>query len=69
MEYLLGIDGELDYIVDMDDSRLGTRKIFEWWAKRWLRNRILSDNVLSMVGQHSLSTHGSHGAIVVLPDM
>jgi len=65
-EYLLGLDGEADYFVPLQDGAQGTARVAEWWRARWLRGRICSDAVLEEVARHTLVRPVSHGARVVL---
>ena len=39
-EFLLGLDEELDCLIDLSDPRKGTRAIVDWWNGRWLPKRI-----------------------------
>ena len=66
-EFLLGMDDEPDYLFDMDEPERCTEGIGDWWTERWLRKRIMSDNVLTRVEQHTLVRPIRHGARVVLP--
>lgn len=65
-EFLLGLDDRPDFLLPSEDGPLATAKIAGWWRQRWLRNRILSDEVLADVGLHSLVRPIRHGARVVL---
>ena len=64
-EYLLGIDREPDYLLQMRNGPTVTSQIAAWWRERWLRNRINSDAVLEEVGRHTAVRPLRHGARVV----
>lgn len=66
-EFLLGMDGEPDYLFDMDDPESSTVAIGRWWMDRWLQRRIESEDVLAQVAEHTLVRPIRHGARVVLP--
>ena len=69
-EYLLGMDGEPDYIFTQDNPRAGSEAISAWWVERWLSRRIESDDVLGEVARHTLVRDGRypmHGACVRPP--
>ena len=66
-EFLLGMDDEPEYVFDLDEPERSTREIGLWWAERWLRKRIESDDILAGVEQHTLVRPIRHGARVVLP--
>lgn len=65
-EFLLGLEDRPDFLLPVSDGPLATAKIGSWWRQRWLRNRILSDEVLAEVAVHSLVRPIRHGARVVL---
>lgn len=67
--FLLGFDKKPEYIYDLTQSRDATRKIVDWWAQRWLRQRINSDDVLSQLEHHTLVRPIRHGARVILPEI
>lgn len=66
-EFLLGMDDEPEYIFDLTEPTSGTTEIARWWTERWLSRRIMSDDVLTRVEQHTLVRPIRHGARVVLP--
>jgi len=61
--YLLGLEKRPKYIVPLDRDA-ATAKIGAWWRERWLRNRIMSDEVLDAVLRHELVHPIKHGARV-----
>lgn len=67
--YLLGMEDRPKYLLPMSEGRATTQKIASWWRERWLKNRILSDNVLSDVERHTLVRPVTHGARVILPQI
>lgn len=64
--FLLGFDAKPDFLLPTADGALATEKIAAWWRQRWLRNRILSDEVLTAVAEHTLVRPVRHGARVVI---
>ena len=68
-QFLLGMDDEPEYFVDMDKPELATKEIGRWWTERWLRKRIESDEILAQVEEHTLVHPVCHGARVVLPQI
>lgn len=66
-EFLLGLEEEPDYLLDLKDPEEGTRAIVSWWKERWLSNRIMNDDVLARLDEHVLVRPIRHGARVVLP--
>ena len=66
-EYLIGEADTPDYIMAHDDSVEMTRRITQWWRRRWLAKRVRLDRVLEEVGSHTLVHPISHGARVILP--
>ena len=67
LPYLLGIDEKPRYLF-CDNIVNDTKLITDWWYKRWLSKRILSDQVLASIQKHSLNRPVQHGARVSLPD-
>lgn len=65
--FLLGLDEEPDYLIDLTDPRKGTDAIIAWWQERWLSRRIIKDEILARLEQHVLVRPINHGARVVLP--
>ncbi len=66
-EHLLGIEPKPSYLVPIEDGPAATAHIAAWWRERWLRNRIVSDDVLAEVARHTLVRPIRHGARVVVP--
>lgn len=62
-DYLVGLDKRPQYIVPLDGPAT-TAKIGAWWRERWLRNRIMSDEVLEEVARHTRVLPVTHGARV-----
>jgi hypothetical protein len=65
--YLLGLDREPEYLFPIDRGQNGASAIADWWAERWLANRIRRSSVLCKVAQHTLKYPVRHGARVPLP--
>ena len=68
-QFLLGMDDEPDYLFDLETPKRGTAAIVQWWSERWLSRRILNDDVLNRVAEHTLVRPVRHGARVVLPEL
>jgi hypothetical protein len=66
-DFLLGIDARPRYLFDRALKDAGTRAIAAWWEERWLRQRIISDEVLAQVSAHTPVHPIRHGARVPLP--
>jgi len=66
-EHLLGIEPKPSYLVPIEDGPAATARIAAWWRERWLRNRIVSDDVLAEVARHTLVRPIRHGGRVVVP--
>jgi hypothetical protein len=66
-EYLLGLDSKAKYFAPLANSETAGARIAGWWRERWLRNRILSDEVLQEVSRHTLVHPICHGARVTTP--
>jgi hypothetical protein len=66
-DHLLGLDSKPDYLVPLRDGPLATAQVAAWWRERWLRNRIMSDEVLAEVSRHTLVHPICHGARVTAP--
>ena len=62
-DYLIGLDKKPRYIVPLDPAAT-TSRIGAWWRERWLRNRIMSDDVLEEVSRHTRVLPITHGARV-----
>lgn len=68
-EHLLGLDPKPEYLVPLEDGPTATGKIAAWWRERWLRNRVMSDDVLASVSRHTLVHPIGHGArVTAVPD-
>jgi hypothetical protein len=63
-DYLIGVESEPAYIVATGEGAATTTAIGAWWRERWLRNRILSDEVLDEVERHTRVHPITHGARV-----
>ncbi len=57
------------YLFPFEKSAEVTRKIGEYWIRRWLSRRIDRDEVLPEVERHTLVYPVTHGARVVLPSI
>jgi hypothetical protein len=66
-DYLIGLDKRPTYIVELDGTST-TTKISAWWRERWLRNRIMADDVLEEVARHTRVLPVMHGARVPRDD-
>ena len=66
-EYLMGFDGEVDYLVPQDDTVVISQKIVNWWMNRWAIRRAAQDNVLTDVESHDFTYPIQHGARVKTP--
>src|SRR5207247_2117297 len=62
-DYLLGIEGEPDYLVSRNEPG-ASAAIAAWWRERWLRHRLSSESVLEEVSRHTLVRPIRHGARV-----
>lgn len=65
-DYLLGMVKRPKYISGLKGAE-ASAAIAAWWRERWLLKRIESDEVLSAVEQHTLTSPIRHGARVQLP--
>ena len=68
-EFLLGLDEEPDYLIDLKNPKDGTRVIVDWWTERWLARRIMNDEILARLEKHALIRPIRHGARVDLPNL
>jgi hypothetical protein len=68
-EHLLGLEREPKYLVPLENGEGATARIAAWWRERWLRNRIMSDEVLAEVSRHTLVHPICHGARVTVPQL
>ena len=66
-EFLLGMDDDPDYLFTFEAPQRGTAAIVEWWKQRWLARRVMNDEVLGRLAEHTLVRPIRHGARVVLP--
>ena len=66
-KFLLGMDDEPDYLFDLAMPAEGTAAIIRWWTERWLSKRIMRDEVLAQIEEHTLVRPIRHGARAVLP--
>ena len=67
--FLIGLDEEPDYLVELDEPQKTCRAIVDWWRERWLTMRIKNDKILERLDEHILVHPIRHGARVVLPSM
>jgi hypothetical protein len=63
-DYLIGLSKQPDYIIPAHGGADATAAIGAWWRERWLRHRIMSDEVLEEVGRHTRVRPVTHGARV-----
>ena len=66
-DFLLGIDATPQYLVPPSLGAGGTKAIADWWKHRWLKGRVMSDEVLADVARHTPVHPIKHGARVQLP--
>jgi hypothetical protein len=66
-DYLLGLDSQPRYRISLTHPEAASEQIAAWWRERWLRHRILSDEVLEEVSRHTLVHPICHGARVSAP--
>ena len=64
-DHLIGLAKKPNYIVSLDDAITATAAIGAWWRERWLRNRVISDEVLDEVVRHTCVHPITHGARVM----
>jgi hypothetical protein len=65
-EVLLGMEERPSYMIPQVTPRETTRTLGQLWRDRWLSRRIMNDEVLAQVAQHTLSFPVRHGAQVTL---
>ena len=65
-DYLIGAAKRPEYIVPVNEGVAATAAIGAWWRERWLRNRIISDDVLDEIERHTTVRPVTHGARVPL---
>lgn len=63
-DYLIGLARQPDYIIPAGEGPAATAAIGAWWRERWLRHRIMSDEVLEEVARHTRVHPVTHGARV-----
>ena len=63
-EYLVGMDDEPDYLFSLENPERSTTAIVEWWMSRWLSQRIMNDEVLASLDEHTLVRPIRHGGRV-----
>ena len=63
-EVLMGMQDRPRYIIEQKDSENQTGALVRYWASRWLRNRLNSEDVIESVARNTLSLPMEHGAIV-----
>jgi hypothetical protein len=63
-EVLTGLNSKVKYLLPQSKPKLITELIGKFWVKRWLRNRILNDEVLENVKENTLSYPITHRAKV-----
>ena len=68
-EYLVGMDDEPDYLFSLENPERSTAAIVEWWMNRWLSQRIMNDEVLASLDEHTLVRPIRHGGRVILPQV
>jgi hypothetical protein len=68
-DYLIGVAKRPEYIVPVNEGAAATAAIGAWWRERWLRNRIVSDEVLDEIERHTTVRPVTHGARVPLQDV
>ena len=66
-EFLIGMDDEPEYLFDLSMTEQGTAAIVGWWTNRWLSRRVMDNDVLARVEEHTLVRPIRHGARVTLP--
>jgi hypothetical protein len=67
-DVLLGLTSKPRYFFPLRNAPESTKRLAEFWRKRWLANRITRPGILDEIAKHTLSYPISHGARVVLPD-
>nr|ART37114.1 D90 [uncultured bacterium] len=63
-DYLIGLAKRPEYVVPVNEGEVATAAIGAWWRERWLRNRIVSNDVLDEVERHTIVRPITHGARV-----
>jgi len=68
-EVLMGRSQLPQYILPQKEPEAVTRRIGDFWIKRWLSKRVKNENVLAQVETHTLVYPIEHGARVPLPEI
>lgn len=66
--YLLGQDAKPEYLFPVENVEEATRRVSEWWVKRWLAKRIQHPDVLDDIARHRLTYPIRHGARVEIQE-
>jgi hypothetical protein len=66
-EYLLGMVRRPKYYLPRRNGKATSREIASWWMRRWVDRRIVREDVLGRISEHSLVHPIRHGAKVDLP--
>lgn len=68
-DVLIGLKKQPDYLLPQGDDQMVTRRIGDYWIKRWLSKRIMNEDVLTQVEKHTMIYPIEHGARVLLPEV
>jgi hypothetical protein len=66
-EYVLGMAKRPKYYLPRRNGKVTSGKIAAWWLKRWVDKRIVREDVLKRISEHSLVHPIRHGGRVELP--
>jgi hypothetical protein len=66
-EYLLGMAKRPKYYLPRRNGKATSREIAWWWVRRWVDRRIVREDVLKRISEHSLVHPIRHGGRVELP--
>jgi hypothetical protein len=66
-EVLLGLTTKPRYLLPLSNAAKQTKKLADYWRRRWLIGRIGRPGILEGVATHSLVYPIEHGARVILP--
>lgn len=66
-EVLLGLTARPRYVFPQVNPKEVSRRIADFWMRRWLAGRIMSESVLERLSTNSLAHPVQHGARVALP--
>jgi hypothetical protein len=66
-EYVLGMAKRPKYLLGWGNGKVTSGKIAAWWFKRWVDKRIVREDVLKRISEHSLVHPIRHGGRVELP--